>query len=157
MSSGPFGEKIVDRITDSAGTAQLADHRGRVEIDAEDTDRLGVLVREIRISGVKARHERNVLRRRLKKLEKSVDYLPEGLVLVEHDPARTGALMRSDRPREVGGQRHYFELRVEKNLDARFGRFRQPPGAADRHPVSTLLDRRTLARLVDDLLAAVAE
>jgi hypothetical protein len=88
-------------------------------------------------------------------MAEQLDYLPERLALVEHDPARTGALMRSESPRWTGQDRAYFELRVERNREASFRRFRQPPGSEEREAVPFLLDRTTLARLADDLMSTL--
>lgn len=148
-------ELIEDLQPGEAGQSVVKRPGFRVRLLAPEIDRLGVLLEAIKLDHVRGRIGDQALRGRLKTLSDTVDYLSERLILVEHDPARTGALLRSENPRQVGEDRDYFELRVEKDRSAAFRRYRQPPGAADRHPVPILLDRPTLARLVDDLLAAL--
>jgi hypothetical protein len=129
---------------------------GRITLHTADTDRLGVLVESILVDQVPGACSAKQLRRRLLALGRKLDYLAESLVLVEHDPTRTGALMRSASPHQTGAHRDYFELRVERNRDASLRRFRQPPGGGERAVLPVLLDRDTLARLIDDLLSALA-
>lgn len=156
MTGRQTGKDLVAQLAeDGAGLTRLEGAWGRLELLTDDIDRLGVMVREVRLDRLPGSVPIATLRRRLQHLAERVDYLSERLILVEHDPARTGALMRSAQPREVGSERHYFELRVEKNRAARFARFRQPPGADERELLPFLLDRHALTRLVDDLLTAV--
>lgn len=156
MTPRNFGERIIKKLTAGSKGARLEGRWGRIEIETADIDRLGVLVREIRIDRLPGPSAASALRQRLRELAERLDYLPERLVLVEHDPARTGTLMRSLRPRGIAGERVYFELRVEMDRSTHFRRFRQPPGGVGREVTTILLDRHTLAHLVDDLMAAVA-
>ena len=142
MSSRQTGQDLVAQLPDDgASTVRIEVPWGRLEVITTDTDRLGVMVRAVQIDRLPGSVHRATLRGHMQDLAEQVDYLSERLTLVEHDPARTGALMRSAPPREVSGERHYFELRVEKNRAARFARFRQPPGATDREQLPFLLDR----------------
>jgi hypothetical protein len=152
-----IGKDLLDRLAARGGPV-VAIHRpeGRLTLRMSDADRLGILVAAIEIDRVAGRLPARTLHRRLEQMAEQVVYLPERLVLVEHDPARTGALMRSAIPRWSGADRAYFELRVERNREASFRRFRQPPGSKEREAVPFLLDRTTLARLVDDLMSALA-
>ena len=156
QSACDIGKELVEQLSREGCKAATLQRAGaRITLQVADSDRLGILLQSIQIDRVRGEMDTGTLRRRLKALGKRVDYLPERLILVEHDPARTGALMRSETPSLVGPDREYFEFRVEKNRASTFHRFRQPPGSVDRVPVPTLLDRSTLARLVDDLLTAV--
>ncbi len=156
MSPRQIGRRLVEQLTgDGEGRGRLEGKWGRLEVAVTDIDRLGVMIREVRLDRIPGVVRAPTLRRRLERLAERIDYLSERLILVEHDPDQTGALMRSERPREVAGELHYFELRVEKDRVTQFARFRQPPGAAARKPLPFLLDRHALARLIDDLIAAV--
>ncbi len=151
------GRRLLERLEARGGpVTEIRRPGGRVRLRCADADRLGVLVEAILVDQVPGEVGAGQLRERLEALSRRVDYLPERLALVEHDPARTGALMRSERPHCAGASREYYELRVERNRNAAFRRFRQPPGAAGRVAVPVLMDRETLARLVDDLMSALA-
>ncbi|MFQ5670425.1 MAG: hypothetical protein ACE5HD_07910 [Acidobacteriota bacterium] len=157
MSAPSAGQELVEQVISQGVRTAVCRKAGvRVSLSTGDADRLGVLLESIRIDRIPGTLSRAMLRRRLLKLAEKLDYLPEKLALVEHDPERTGALMRSDSPRWRGEDREYFELRVEMNRATTFQRFRQPPGGLPRQSAAILLDRTNLARLVDDLVAAVA-
>lgn len=157
MTTRSIGQQLVERLDPlRSPTAQVDGTWGRVAVSTRDVDRLGVMVEEIVIDRLPGSMSPDVLRRRLEDLAARVDYLPEWLTVVEHDPARTGALMRSAPPRRVENHRQYFELRVSRIRSARFCRFDQPPEADPRAAVPFLLDRRTVASLVDDLIAALS-
>jgi hypothetical protein len=151
-----LGNDLVQRL--DAGTGPETEIRGtglHVRLRTADNDRLGIMVLSIRFDGLSGSTSAADLRERLVLLTEKVDYLSEALQLVEHDPARTGALLRSTEVRQVGPDREYFEMRVERNRDTVFSRQRQPPGGSDRTQVPFLMARKMLARLVDDLAAAL--
>lgn len=151
-----LGNDLVQHL--DAGTGPDAEVRGsglRARLHTADSDRLGIMVITVKLSGLSGTTQAADLRQRLIRLTEQVDYLSEPLQLVEHDPARTGALLRSAEVRQIGPDREYFEMRVEMNRDTVFSRLRQPPGGSDRMQVPFLMARKTLARLVDDLAAAL--
>ena len=150
------GNDLVQHL--DAGTGPDAEIRSaglRARLHTADSDRLGIMVITLALSGLSGTTQAVALRERLIRLTGQVDYLSEPLQLVEHDPARTGALLRSVEVRHIGPDREYFEIRVEKNRDTVFSRLRQPPGGSDRTQVPFLMARKTLARLVDDLATAL--
>jgi len=151
-----IGKELLDSLA-AGGGPEVTIRRpgGRLTLRTSDADRLGVLVTSLEIHNVEGRLPARTLHRRLEQMAERIVYLPERLVLVEHDPMRTGALMRSASPRWSGPDRAYFELRVERSREASFRRFRQPPGSEEREAVPFLLDRTTLARLADDLMSAL--
>jgi hypothetical protein len=152
-----IGKELLDSLA-AGGGPEVTIRRpgGRLTLRTSDADRLGVLVTALEIHHVAGRLPARALHRRLEQMADRVVYLTERLSVVEHDPARTGALMRSASPRWTGPDRVYFELRVERNREASFRRYRQPPGSEEREAVPFLLDRTTLARLADDLMSALA-
>lgn len=151
-----LGNDLVQRL--DAGAGPDAEVRGvglKARLHTADSDRLGIMVITLEFAELQGTTAAADLRERLLSLTEKVDYLSEPLQLVEHDPARTGALLRSAEVRQIGPDREYFEMRVEKNRDTVFSRLRQPPGGSDRMQVPFLMARKTLARLVDDLAAAL--
>jgi hypothetical protein len=156
MERQGIGAELIESLPAAGGSeVEVRQRGGRLTLRARDADHLGVLVESIEIDRIPGWLAAAALHRRLARLAERLDYLPERIVLVEHDPSRTGALMRSASPRRSGGDRVYFELRVERSRDAALRRFRQPPGGAHREAIAFLLDRETLARLADDLMTAL--
>jgi hypothetical protein len=151
-----LGNSLIQRLDSGAGPdVEIRDDALRARLQSADSDRLGIMVIAVTFTGLAGSIQAADLREQLLHLTETVDYLSEPLQLVEHDPARTGALLRSAEVRQVGPDREYFEMRVERNRDTVFSRLRQPPGGSDRTQVPFLLARETLARLVDDLAAAL--
>lgn len=151
-----LGNDLIQRL--DAGSGPEVEVRGaalRTRLCTADSDRLGIMVLAVTFDGMARSIEAADLRQRLLRLTEKVDYLSEPLQLVEHDPERTGALLRSAEVREAGPDREYFEMRVEMNRDTVFSRLRQPPGGSDRTRMPFLMTRETLARLIDDLAAAL--
>lgn len=151
-----LGSDLIERL--DAVTVPDVEIRGtalRARLRTADSDRLGIMVIAVEFDSLSGAIPAAALRERLLRLTERIDYLSEPLQLVEHDPARTGALLRSAEVRQVGSDREYFEMRVEMNRDTAFSRLRQPPGGSDRTQVPFLMTRETLARLVDDLAAAL--
>ncbi|MFQ5766445.1 MAG: hypothetical protein ACE5ID_00445 [Acidobacteriota bacterium] len=149
-----LGQEAVERLKPAGGTTlEIKGTHGRLHLEVDDADRLGVMVRSIHLDSVALSLSARQLKSRLEDLALRVDYLPERLSIVEHDPDRTGAILRSSPPHRSGAARDYFELRVSRRLGLHFQRYRQPPGAGPRRPLPSLLDRRTLARLIDDMAA----
>jgi hypothetical protein len=151
-----LGNDLIQRLEDGAGPdVEVRGAALRARLRTADSDRLGIMVMAVAFDRLAGSIQAADLRQRLLRLTERVDYLSEPLELVEHDPARTGALLRSAKVQQVGPDREYFEMRVEMNRDTVFSRLRQPPGGSDRSQVPFLMTRETLARLIDDLAAAL--
>ena len=148
-------EMISSLDADPGGKVRLEYQGLDIILTTAETDRLGVMVTELALNGIRELADPG-LHDRLQALTRRLDYLSEPLRLVEHDPASTGALLRSSEPRHRGDCREYFELRVQRTGHSAFARFRQPAGSLPRTPMPFLLDRETLARLIDDLVETFA-
>ena len=144
-----IGQKIVAQLaTGEASSITVNSLHGRLLVRTTDADRLGVLLQSVRIDRVQGKLSADELRQRLQCLSKQVDYLSEKLALVEHDPERTGALMRSETPRRTANDTEYFELRVEKDRTVVFHRYRQKAAKKQRRPVDGRNLRKTWRREV---------
>lgn len=151
-----IGNEMISSLDAAQGGTVRLEHQGLdIILTTAETDRLGVLVSELALNGIRALADPG-LHHRLQALTGRLDYLSEPLRLVEHDPVSTGALLRSSQPRRRGDSREYFELRVQRTGHSAFTRFRQPAGSLPRTSVPFLIDRETLARLIDDLVETFA-
>jgi hypothetical protein len=150
------GTDLVQHLDEGAGPdVDLQCETFRVHLRTADQDRLGIMVSAVEFRDLIGTIQAVDLQERLLGLAEVLDYLSEPLCLVEHDPAHTGALMRSSEIRQVGSDRDYFEMRVEMNRDTLFSRFRQPGDGRERSALPFLMTRKNLARLVDDLAACL--
>jgi len=124
-----------------------------VELQADRCDELGCRVWEITLRRTrKTEVQALTLQAWADRAAKRVTGLLEGLRVVEVDPQRNEALLRSDTPTSREQRVSYFEILLRGTKSATLRRFRayQEPGHR-REQVSFPLTHEALAKVVTDL------
>jgi len=124
-----------------------------VELQADRCDELGCRVWEITLRRTrKTEVQALTLQAWADRAAKRVTGLLEGLRVVEVDPGRNEALLRSDTPTSREQRVSYFEILLRGTKSATLRRFRayQEPGHR-REQVSFPLTHEALAKVVSDL------
>lgn len=124
-----------------------------VELQADRCDELGCRVWEITLRRTrKTEVQALTLQAWADRAAKRVTGLLEGLRVVEVDPGRNEALLRSDTPTSREQRVSYFEILLRGTKSATLRRFRayQEPGHR-REQVSFPLTHEALAKVVTDL------
>jgi len=124
-----------------------------VELQADRCDELGCRVWEITLRRTRKTEVQSLtLQAWADRAAKRVTGLLEGLRVVEVDPGRNEALLRSDTPTSREQRVSYFEILLRGTKSATLRRFRayQEPGHR-REQVSFPLTHEALAKVVTDL------
>ena len=124
-----------------------------VELQADRCDELGCRVWEITLRRTRKTELQGLtLQNWADRAAKRVTGLLEGLRVVEVDPGRNEALLRSDTPTSREQRVSYFEILLRGTKSATLRRFRayQEPGHR-REQVSFPLTHEALAKVVTDL------
>ena len=124
-----------------------------VELQADRCDELGCRVWEITLRRTrKTEVQTSTLQAWADRAAKRVTGLLEGLRVVEVDPGRNEALLRSDTPTSREKTVSYFEILLRGAKSATLRRFRayQEPGHS-REQISFPLTHESLAKVVTDL------
>jgi hypothetical protein len=124
-----------------------------VEVQADRCDELGCRVGEITLRrNRKVEAEAAALQAWADRAAKQVTSLLEGLRVVEVDPHRNEALLRSEKPSRRGPQVSYFEILLRGTKSATLRRFRayQEPGHR-REQIAFPITHEALAKVVTDL------
>ena len=124
-----------------------------VELQADRCDELGCRVWEITLRRTRKTEVQSLtLQAWADRAAKRVTGLLEGLRVVEVDPGRNEALLRSDTPTSREQRVSYFEILLRGTKSATLRRFRayQEPGH-HREQVSFPLTHEALAKVVTDL------
>jgi hypothetical protein len=126
-----------------------------VEVQADRCDELGCRVWEMTLRRTrKVEASSAALQEWADRAAKQVTSLLEGVRVVEVDPHRNEALLRSDTPASRGQMVSYFEILLRGTKSATVRRFRahQEPGHR-REQIAFPLTHEALAKVVTDLTA----
>jgi hypothetical protein len=126
-----------------------------VEVQADRCDELGCRVWEMTLRRTrKAEAQAAALQEWADRAARQVTSLLEGLRVVEVDPPRNEALLRSETPTRRGERVTYFEILLRGTKSATVRRFRayQEPGHR-REQIAFPLTHEALAKIVTDLTA----
>lgn len=136
-------DEALDALGPDGGSAEIADPRGHIEVEASEVDRLGV-----RIEGVRIRFQapRDVARE-CERLPGDLRELGEAVAPVEVDPVLGGGILRT-RPDDMR-DREYFEVGVRPDR-AEIRRYRVGADGG-RERADWTLTRDQLRRLIDGI------
>lgn len=150
-------EKLANwRPHSGRGTLNVDDAAGgwRAAVTAECADVVGCRLWELSLRRT-AETAAVELPARAEQVCRRVTGLLEPLRLVEVDGPRGTALLRSEQPGQLGGERFYYEVLLQGDGGASVRRFQTPQeGQPRRQQVAFTLTHEALAKLVRDLTAA---
>ena len=143
----PFrGDNQKIEVTGPEGTV-------RCEISAVDS--LGVALRSLHIEpAAKLIDAKLTLKARTEKLCGKVSYLLEPLALIELDPMRGQAMIRSKKPRTKEDDIVYYELMANANGSTSIQRVVFNKSAKQRNSIDVVVTPEQFEMLVEDLLFA---
>jgi hypothetical protein len=148
-------EKLANwRPDNERGTLNVGDDNGgwRAAVTAECVDVVGCRLWEVSLRR-EAEAPAVDLKTRAEQVCQRVTGLLEPLCLVEVDGPRDTALLRSEQPGQLGGERFYYEVLLDGNGAATVRRYQTPcQDEPRRRQVGFTLTHEALAKLVRDLI-----
>lgn len=141
--------------TDGAQEIQGTANGREVTADVVESGPIGMRVRELTVARQDDSATADVVESSRQTAEQLVDritYLEEPLALLEFDPDRDVAQIRSTPPENLNGHPEYYELEVAPDRQT-LARFRGGSGPREQIPFD--VTRHSLRRLVQDMTAAV--
>jgi hypothetical protein len=140
----------------SAFTADFGDWT--VRIDAEQTDRIGCLVRELSVTRSAAGESPIVVGPWARKVAANAVGLLEPLRVIEVDGERNAAILRSDAPARAGDRAAYYEAALDGRGVGTLRRYVADVKAGTRRDAMPFaLTRETIAKVTVATIEAVAD
>jgi hypothetical protein len=147
-------QKLADWRPTARQTLTVAEAGWNVAVSADRCDELGCLVWEVTFTRTAPNEAATPLRPWADRVAERATGLLENLQLLEVDPLRNQAQLRSDEPAQRGPDVFYYEVLLNGNGDASVRRFRAGrQGGQRREQVAFALTHEALAKLVADVTA----
>jgi hypothetical protein len=132
------------------GPVSCDDGTGRsVNVDLQKTDEMGCKVRSVQV------HRTDVATAGLepwaRRTADRVTGLLEPLRLIELDPTRDEAILRSQKPAQKQGEIQYYEMHMSGSGDATLNRYLASQDSPERKPIDFVLTHEALGKLVEDV------
>ena len=121
-----------------------------VTVTADRVDSVGAVVREIEVTRTTPAADPTPVADRAARVAGRVRGLSENLRVLEVDPTRDEAVLRSDEPAARGADRDYYEVVLSGSGGASVKRYHATPGAR-REAVAFPLTHDTIARVAGAL------
>jgi hypothetical protein len=122
-----------------------------VSLAADRSDELGCLLWEVTLHRTRPPAAAQTLKSCADAVARRVTGLLEKLQVVEVDPPRGEALLRSDQPLRRKDGLFYYELLLRDTCDATLRRYKVPADGSRREQVTFALTHESLAKLVQDV------
>lgn len=156
-----FGEKILARLADwrppvGAGASITVPDEAAgwtFTVESNRNDELGCLVREIGWSRTTAASAPADLQDWANTMAARLSGVLEAVEVIEVDPARKEAVLRSARVTRRGSSILYYEVLLRGTQSATLRRYQAAHEAKPREQVAFALTHEAIARLADDVTA----